>query len=202
MIGLGLAIAIISLWQTAGEDLLVSNTQQQAAEVEPLVQPTATALNGDLEIGEVFAKLHVPKFGESYVRQIAEGTSLEQVLNTVGIGHYVGTALPGEIGNFALAGHRAGNGGPMRDIDKLGPGDLVYVETATEWFSYKYLETKIVSPTAVEAIAAKPIGLTVETSNDRFLTLTSCTPIYVNTERIVVWFEQVASQPKSEGKPF
>lgn len=202
MIGMGLVVAGISVWQILGQEALSANTQQQAAEVEPLINPSAAPLTGDLQIGDVFAKLYVPRFGRDYVRQIAEGTSVNKVLNTIGIGHYVNTAMPGEVGNFAIAGHRAGNGGPMKHIDKFIDGDLVYVETATSWYTYKFLQEEIVLPTALEVIEPKPVGLTVATSTDKFLTMTTCTPIYVNSHRIAAWFELVSEQPVSSGKPF
>jgi sortase A len=110
--------------------------------------------------------------------------------------------MPGEVGNFAIAGHRAGNGGPLREIDKFVSGDLVYVETASTWFTYRFLESKVVEPDAIGVIDAMPQGLTQQggtSSNGKFLTLTSCTPIYVNTQRIIAWFELVAEQPTSSG---
>jgi sortase A len=202
MIAMGAIVAGFSVWQMVAQESLSANTQQQAAEVEPLITSAEAAVSGDLKVGEVFAKLYVPRFGKDYVRQIAEGTSVSKVLNTVGIGHYLGTAMPGEVGNFAIAGHRAGNGGPMRHIDKFTNGDLVYVETATTWFTYKYLEQQVVDPTALEVIDPVPVGLTASTSSNKFLTMTTCTPIYVNTQRIAAWFELVDEQPVSSGRPF
>ena len=38
-----------------------------------------------------------------------------------GPGHYVDSAMPGEQGNFALAGHRVGKGSPFLDLDQLRP---------------------------------------------------------------------------------
>jgi sortase A len=103
--------------------------------------------------------------------------------------------MPGQLGNFAIAGHRAGNGGPMRLIDKFQDGDLVYVETATTKYTYRYLESKIVAPEEVGVIAPEPAGLTKKSGPGKYLTLTTCTPIYVNTERFIAWFEQIAEQP-------
>lgn len=172
---------------------ITANNQKAAAEVVPLVDTGVG--NSEISEGEVFAKLFVPRFGEDYVRSIAEGTSVAKVLNTVGIGHYVSSQMPGEVGNFAIAGHRAGNGGPMRRIDKLVAGDLAYVETATKRFTYRFIESKIVSPDAIGVIRAVPEGLNGAVATARYLTMTTCTPIYINTERYVAWFEQVDEQP-------
>ena len=46
-----------------------------------------------------------------------------------GPGHYVGTALPGQRGNFAVAGHRVGKGEPFLNLDQLRAGDAVVVQT-------------------------------------------------------------------------
>lgn len=193
----GLTIAASAAWQMFAVEDLAATSQQKAAEVEPLVVIKNTDEVGDtLRTGDVFAKLIAPRLGSDYVRQIAQGTSVEKVLNTIGVGHYISTAMPGEVGNFALAAHRAGNGGPFRDIDKFQAGDLVYVETATATYTYRYLQTAVVAPDAINVIAAKPEGLTATTSADKFLTLTTCTPIYVNTDRLIVWFEQIAVAAK------
>lgn len=193
----GLTIAGSAAWQIFAVENIAATSQKQAAEVEPLVVIKNTdSPDAELKTGDVFAKLTAPRLGADYVRQIAQGTSVEKVLNTVGIGHYISTAMPGEKGNFALAAHRAGNGGPFRDIDKFQPGDLVYVETAEATYTYQYLQTAIVAPDAVNVIAANPEGLTATTSSNKFLTLTTCTPIYVNTERLIVWFEQIGVAAK------
>ena len=64
--------------------------------------------------------------------------------------------MPGEIGNFATAGHRATHGEPLRDIDQLEKGDQVIVETSTDWFTYELGESKIVSPSDVWVIDPVP----------------------------------------------
>lgn len=195
LLAAGLLIAGVSAFNLTFGEQLAGQQQQQAAEVEPLVITGENAAESALKVGDVFAKLYVPRFGEGYVRNIAEGTSLSKVLNTVGLGHYLGTQMPGQVGNFAIAGHRAGNGGPMRLIDKFQDGDLIYVETATTRFTYRYLESKIVSPQEIGVIAPEPAGLTKKSGPGKYLTLTTCTPIHVNTDRFIAWFEQVAEQP-------
>ncbi len=184
----GLVIVGTSLVNLTVAEDQASQEQQRAAEVEPL---TVADSPSQLQIGEVFAKIRIPRFGEDYVRNVAEGTNLQKVLNTVGIGHYTSSQMPGEVGNFALAGPRAGNGGPMRLIDKFQAGDQVTVETATGTFTYRYLESKIVSPETVGVVMPVPEGLTGAVATGKYLTLTTCTPIYINTERYVAWFELI-----------
>lgn len=197
LLAAGVMMIVVAGYNLTFGDNAAETKQQAQAEAVPLVVKVSdSAAETQLAIGEVFAKLYAPRLGEDYVREIAEGTGLNEVLNKVGIGHYQNTQMPGEVGNFAIAGHRNGNGGPMRNIDKFVDGDLVYVETANKKFTYKYLETKIVAPDETGVIDAQPAELTKKSASGKYLTLTSCTPIYVNTDRIIVWFEQVAEQDR------
>jgi sortase A len=84
--------------------------------------------------GAGFANLYIPHFGKDYAWTIVEGTDdgdLEK-----GPGHYTQTAVPGQIGNFALAGHRVGKGEPFLNLDQLVPGDSIVVQTAKNWYVY------------------------------------------------------------------
>jgi sortase A len=204
-IAAGGAVVVTQLYSITFGESMISQQQLAAAEVEPLkISPDQFGANSAgqaFETGETIAKLYAPRFGDSYVRNIAEGTDLDLVLNRVGIGRYIGTQYPGEKGNFAIAGHRTGAGGPMREIDEFQAGDLVYVETAEAWHTYAYLETKIVDPNAIGTIAPDPEGLTNKVANQSYLTMTSCTPMYVNSQRIIAWFALVETQPASNGMP-
>ena len=73
-----------------------------------------------LQRGEAFALLRIPRLGEDYRVPIVEGVSLEDL--AAGVGHYPDTALPGEVGNFSVAGHRATNGEPFAYLDQLRNG--------------------------------------------------------------------------------
>jgi sortase A len=124
------------------------------------------------------------------------------VLNEIGIGRYSSSEMPGEVGNFAVAAHRGGFGGAFRDIDKLVTGDRVYIETKDTWFIYKFLETEVVKPNEVGVIDSVPEKLDVAVLGGRYLTMTSCTPIFINTDRIISWFELERAQPRSAGMPY
>lgn len=147
------------------------------------------------ENGQVFATLVISRFGEGWQRLIAEGTVWEPSLNVYGVGHYRGTEYPGEVGNFAVAGHRGGFGGTFRDIHKLVPGDTAVVTTTDSIFTYRFLESIIVKPEAVGVLADLPDGLSSAVEGGKYLTITSCDPIWVNTNRIVAWFELAEVSP-------
>ena len=72
-------------------------------------------------LGEGFAKLYVPAFGADYVFTVIEGTDPDDLY--IGPGHYPDTQLPGQQGNFAVAGHRVSKGSPFNDLGLLASCD-------------------------------------------------------------------------------
>jgi sortase A len=117
-----------------------------------------------------------------------------------GIGHYPATQFPGEVGNVGLAGHRAGHGNPLIDIDTIRPGDAIVVETAAGYTVYRAVRSEIVRPTDVQVLAPVPdqpgAALT-----EAWLTLTSCEPKYGSTNRFVVYAKLDRSIPRDQGRP-
>jgi sortase A len=107
--------------------------------------------------------------------------------------------VPGELGNFATAGHRATHGEPLRNIDQLEKGDMVVVETATDWFTYQLDEATIVSPSDVWVIDPVP-GEPDATPTEALITLTSCNPRWASTERYIWWGRLVDTTAKSSGE--
>ena len=178
------------LWVT---DLLSNARQDElTAELreEWTAQPAA-AVPAELQGGEAFALLHIPRLGADYARAVVEGTGTEELEQ--GPGHYRGTAMPGEQGNFAVAGHRVGRGSPFLEIDELREGDPVVVETAEGWFVYRVLGPaeqvpgqQVVSPSDVSVIAPTPGGPADGPATGAYLTLTTCHPEYSARERLVV----------------
>lgn len=149
--------------------------------------------------GEAFAIVHVPRFGAGYQpRPVLEGTSQEVLKD--GVGHYPGTALPGAIGNVALAGHRVTYGKPFNQVEELVEGDAIVLETEQAWFTYRVTGTEIVSPRDVEVIAPVP-GDPTAVPTQRMLTLTTCHPMFSARQRYIVYAELDDWQPRSAGQP-
>ncbi|SDF96748.1 sortase A [Blastococcus aurantiacus] len=171
-----------------------------APESAPAPAPGPAAESVRVDVGEPFAVLHVPALGNDYSRVIVEGTAQDQL--DQGPGHYIDTAMPGQQGNFAVAGHRVGRGSPFVDLDRLRPGDAIVVETGSDWFTYRVLGDQatgdfgsdpsgipgqqIVSPGDVDVIAPTPGGPTTAAPSDAYLTLTTCHPKYSAEQRLVV----------------
>ncbi len=94
-----------------------------------------------------------------------------------GVGWHIGSGLPGQPGNVVLTAHNDIYGEIFRDLDKLRPGDKIYIHTAQQVYTYVVQETHIVEPTAVEWMAPTERPVT---------TLISCYPYLVDTQRIIV----------------
>jgi sortase A len=148
--------------------------------------------------GEGFAFLHVPAMGRRFTVPVVQGVSLPDL--TRGVGHYPKTALPGRVGNFAVAGHRATNGEPFAHLDKVHRGDAVVVETRSTWFTYVVDRVRIVRPTDVWVIDPVP-GRTGVTPTRRLLTLTTCNPRWASTQRLIVFGHLQSQQPRADGRP-
>ncbi|MGW2084021.1 class E sortase [Streptomyces sp. NPDC001880] len=159
---------------------------------------------GVFEAGQGFAIIHIPKL--DVVAPIAEGISKEKVLDRGMIGHYgegaLSTAMPSaKQGNFALAGHRNTHGEPFRYINQLNPGDLIVVETQDTYYTYETSNTlPQTSPSNVSVIDPVPQGSGF-TGPGRYITLTTCTPEFTSTYRLIVWGKMVDERPRSKGKP-
>jgi LPXTG-site transpeptidase (sortase) family protein len=104
--------------------------------------------------GKGIAKLYIPALGADYHFTIIEGASDKNL--TVGPAHYSGTALPGQPGNFAVAGHRVGKGAPFNDLDLVQSCDAIIVETADSYYVYRMLPTKTEQRDWQRAKAGKP----------------------------------------------
>ncbi len=149
---------------------------------------------------ETFATLHVPRWGYDYVKPISEGTDRGRVLDKLGIGHYEGTAMPGAVGNFSVAGHRNTYGKPFSDIQTLQVGDSLVVQTENAWYVYTVTGSTIEAPTYLAAIAPVP-GKPGEQPTEASITLTTCHPRFSAEKRFIVWGELKYWAPTGNGYP-
>lgn len=139
---------------------------------------------------EAYGVLRIPRLGLAV--PVAEGVDRRAVLDKGYVGHYPGTAQPGAEGNFALAGHRNTHGEPFRYLNRLREGDEVSVDLRGR--RYTYVVGKVLaetSPGDVGVIAPVPrssvkAGYGYQSAGS-YITLTTCTPEYTSTYRLVVW---------------
>ncbi|MER7894771.1 class E sortase [Streptomyces sp. NPDC096046] len=147
---------------------------------------------GALDTKNGIGFLHVPAMSKGEVL-VEKGTS-NKILNDGVAGYYtdpVKATLPmsGKDGNFSLAAHRDGHGAAFHNIDKIEKGDPIVFETKDKWYVYKTYailpetskyNVKVLSPVPKESGRKKP---------GRYITLTTCTPVYTSTYRYIVWGE-------------
>ncbi|MFE4226464.1 class E sortase [Arthrobacter sp. NPDC056886] len=149
--------------------------------------------------GATIGILYVPRFGAGYTRPIVQGTT-PRVLDTLGIGHYPGTAMPGAAGNFAVAGHRQTHGAVLDHIDALVPGDRIYVQTREGYYVYVFRNSQTVLPSRTDVLLPVPTQPGAAPT-ESYLTMTSCNPRFGSQERFVAYALLERWRPVSAGPP-
>lgn len=101
------------------------------------------------------------------------------------------SAFPGEVGNFVITGHSAGDvysSNPYKYIfsglERLDDGDLIYVNYNSVRYTYRVVKKEVVDPSNVAA-------LVVDTDKP-LLTLVTCTPLGTSKYRLLVTAEQIS----------
>ncbi|MET9931872.1 class E sortase, partial [Streptomyces sp. NPDC006324] len=203
-ITLGVVMLLFVTYQLWWTNVLAGQETNQAKE-----QIEDTWAKGEdepdvFEPGEGFAIMYIPKL--DVVVPVAEGIDKTEVLDKGMVGHYAGgslkTAMPSdEQGNFAVAGHRNTHGEPFRYINRLKPGDPIVVETRNAYYTYEMASIlPQTSPSNVSVIDPVPKGSGF-TEPGRYITLTTCTPEFTSTYRMIVWGRLLEERPRSKGKP-
>lgn len=174
-------------WGTA----VRTSSDQQALKAElgrqrSAAQAALAALSSpaDLALGRPFALIRIPRFGPHWQFAVVQGTGLPQL--ALGPGHVPGTALPGDVGNFAVAGHRVTAGNPFWSLPSLRQGDAVYVETVSGTYEYSVTgKPTWVSPDDSAVLAPVPYH-PGETPRRRMITLITCDPPWTGVNRVIV----------------
>ena len=222
LITLGVVTGLFWVWFVFVNDVIAGSQQQNAgvelaqtfqAEVAPVAPKARADSSGKVDGGEpplhpgaaegqAFATLYVPRFGDAYVRPIAEGVDLPTVLNNqrLGVGRYPETQNLGELGNFAIAAHRTTYGAPFAEITQLRVGDRIFVETAEGWYAYRFRNHEYVWPTALSVLNEVPRFGGVE-PGERILTMTSCHPRFSEAERVIAYAVFDDWYPRAGGPP-
>ncbi|CAM5732658.1 hypothetical protein SBADM41S_03674 [Streptomyces badius] len=153
--------------------------------------------------GEGFAIMHIPKL--DVVAPIAEGIDKEKVLDRGMIGHYgegkLKTAMPSDKqGNFSWPVTATPTANRSATSTSSSPATRSWSRPGTY---YTYEMASILpqtSPSNISVIEPIPVGSGF-TKPGRYLTLTTCTPEFTSTYRLIVWGKMVDERPRSEGKP-
>ena len=146
---------------------------QPAQPIAPPADPNG--FEDQIQLG----RMSIPSLGVD--EPLLEGIRLTTLDN--GPGHWPGTAMPGQVGNVVVAGHRTSHGAVFRDIDRLVPGDVVNFTVDGEVLEYHVTGTEIVEPDAIWI---------VDPTSTPTATLFACHPPGSTRQRIVVFLELAA----------
>ncbi len=155
--------------------------------------PATAPVDPKPKLGEPFAILRIPRLGNSWQWAVLEGVRRNDLRK--GPGHYPETARPGQIGNVVIAGHRATNGEPFAQLDRLRPGDQIVVETASRRIVYRVDSAEIVRPTQIGVLQPVP-NLPGVRPTQAHLTLVTCHPRWGSTSRLITYTTLVSSTPR------
>lgn len=218
--GIGMILVGLSLlgwlaWEYWGTNWISHRTQARV--IETLhhdwahgTTDTSVSIPGSDAPVRAMAVLRIPRFGPDYAVPVLEGTS-DAVL-AAGFGHFPSTAGPGQVGNFALAGHRVTHGEPLRDMPDLQVGDRVLVETRLRIFTYVLdtggddLVVPFTATWVTDPMPTNPDGGVqppYRSPKERLITLTTCSELFHTDNRLVAFGHLVSSRrvPERAGQP-
>ncbi len=142
-------------------------------------QPTSSPSQ---ESGAVVSRIRIPSIGVDEI--IRSGIALSVIDR--GVAHWVGTSTPGGGGNVVLAGHRTTHTRPFYALDRLEPGDLIFLEDSGGFdVMYRVSNTFIVEP--------EDIWITYDFGRP-MVTMFACHPRGSADQRIVVQADLVAGR--------
>jgi sortase A len=148
----------------------------------------AKVFAASLQAGDPIGWLTIPRIGlRELVQQGETGQASldpegDRAMLRNGLVHYGITPLPGAGEPFAVAGHRTTYGAPFSRLDALRPGDRMMVDTPYAHFVYKVVKTTTVRPDDTGVLYDRGYGLV----------LTTCTPRYSASHRLIVWGKVVS----------
>lgn len=217
LITAGVFILLFLGWQLWLNNLILDNQQSSSAAAQsaqwlqeaqtapaPAAEATATEPPVTPRVGaaEPFAVVYIPRLGADWQRTIREGVDVETVLNsfTAGVGHYTNTQMPGEMGNFGIAGHDSGWGNTFIDLMKLQIGDKIYVQTQAGWYTYSFQNDEYVQPNASDVLLPVPRHPEMP-ADGRYITITTCNPPFAAAERLIAYGTFDGWQPLTDGAP-
>lgn len=146
--------------------------------------------------GDPVFRIRIPKIDIRYI--VVEGVDEESL--KAGPGHYpkcrsefprpyctnFPAAWPGLDGRVVVSGHRVTYKQPFFDVDKLGHGDKIFIETKWGNFTYEVYEQRVVEPTDP--------AIVIQKDSVRELVLTTCNPKYSAATRLITFAREVKSE--------
>ncbi|WP_063748853.1 class E sortase [Streptomyces sp. NRRL B-24484] len=198
MLTVALAAALFAAYSLWWTDVLADRQADRAGDRlrQSWAAPGPSGAPSTVYTGQEVGFLHVPAMEQDpvVIKVGTEAAVLDQ--GVAGVYQEPRAAMPWDrAGNFALAAHRDGHGAKFHDLDAVGLGAPIVVETRDHWYVYRVdgvlPET---SPENVGIVAAVPAGSPYHAPG-RYITLTTCTPVYTSLYRMAVWGSLVRVDP-------
>jgi sortase A len=168
-----------------------ADSRRHGVPASEVVRRLAILYGKRIHAGDPIGRLRIPSIGlDRLVQQGVGGRagldpSGDHALLRSGPVHYAITPLPGAGDPFAVAGHRTTYGAPFNRLGDLRPGDAIYFDTPYARFHYAVVKTTAVLPTDTGVLADRGYGLV----------LTTCTPMYSASHRMIVWAQLKKETP-------
>ena len=192
-------------WQYFGTNIV--SQQQASKEISTLEQswgqPSEASVgdgeedvNSSAVAGSAQWLARIPAFGNDWEWPVVAGIEVEDLKK--GVGWYPTTAQPGEVGNFALAGHRITNGEPFRQMLELSVGDTVIIETRDSVLTYELTSAPsqlTVQDTETWVLDPVP-GHEDVAPSESLITLTTCEDLFHSPDRSVAFGKLVSTEAK------
>ena len=174
----------------------VSPGNAPASEIEAIDPTISKPVSAD-------PRLIIPKLNiDVPIRFDIAVTDIMAAMNN-GVAHYRingASAYPGEIGNFIITGHSAGDvysSNPYKYIfsglERLEDGDLIYVNYNSVRYTYKVIKKEVVEPSDVAALIVQ--------TDKPLITLVTCTPLGTSRYRLLVTGEQISPSYENASQP-
>ncbi|MVA75361.1 class E sortase [Auraticoccus sp. F435] len=201
----GMGLLVIGLaclgwvgWQFFGTNIASERAyQEETAQLQQQwAEPAEEGEEPSRIKGDAIGLLRIPDLGPDYEVPILPGTDEETL--TRGVGWYDSSVAPGEIGNFAVAGHRVTNGEPFRHLLDLDAGDVVEVETRDAVYTYELLGAPrdlTVADTDTWVLDPDPLNRS-DDATEAIMTLTTCQDLFHSPDRSVAFAQLVGTENK------
>jgi sortase A len=167
--------------ETNSQEIRHALAEAAALDKLPTGPPVTAPRTGDPSEGVPIGDIRIPVIGINQV--VVEGTNTPDLRK--GPGHYIGTPMPGQGGNAAIAGHRTTYGHPFYNLDGVKVGDPIVVTTLQGIFVYNTTKSFVVSPSDTHVI---------DNVFANYLTLTTCNPRFSASTRLIVQAKLAHSQ--------
>lgn len=186
-IALGSLLLMFLLYELIGTNFV--NGREQKALASRLEQRWSGRVSqkATTRPGDPVALIKIPRIGLDAV--VVEGVGVGDLKK--GPGHYPGTAMPGQLGNMVISGHRTIYGAPFYRLDELRPGDQITLYRASGPFGYVVTESKVVLPDEIGVVAS---------SAEARLTLVTSHPRFSARKRLMVVAQLVSAPPAPAGR--